>query len=359
VATDRPLELASFLGTVPGMIYRSRLWPEPYSIEFVSDEMTAIAGYPASDFMGPDPKRVWGELVHPDDQEPARAKLIAAPPDGSITEVEYRVRRADGSYAWILSRFRKLAGEDGSLWVHGAAFGVTARHEAEELRRRLEAEQVRAEAIEASRARIVEAGDEARRRLERDLHDGAQQRLVVSLMTLRRAAKAAAGTDAERLVTETIEHLEQGLAELRELARGIHPSILSERGLAHALGRLVARSSVPTELDVPDERLPQSVETAIYFTVAEALTNVAKYAGATRARVSVAVADGGATAEIADDGRGGANASGGSGLRGLSDRLEAIGGTLELESPPGGGTVVRARVPVAQAETGTVPVNAR
>ena len=116
-----------------------------------------------------------------------------APVDGTITEVEYRVRRADGSYAWILSRFRKVAGEDDSLWVHGAALDVTARHEAEELRRRLEAEHARAAALEESRARIVEAGDEARHRIERDLHDGAQQRLIVSLMTLRRAAGKTAG----------------------------------------------------------------------------------------------------------------------------------------------------------------------
>ena len=109
MATDRPLELESFLGTVPGLIYRSRLLPEPYSIEFVSDEMTTIAGYPATDFMGLVPKRTWAELVHPDDRESSRATLLGAPIDGTITEVEYRVRRADGSYAWILSRFRKIA----------------------------------------------------------------------------------------------------------------------------------------------------------------------------------------------------------------------------------------------------------
>jgi PAS domain S-box-containing protein len=358
VATDRPLELESFLGTVPGMIYRSRLSPEPYSIEFVSDEMTSIAGYPATDFMGPEPKRIWAELLHPDDREASRGKLLDAPIDGSITEVEYRVRRADGSYAWILSRFRKIAGEDESLWVHGAALDVTARHEAEDLRRQLEGEQARAAALEESRARIVEAGDEARRRLERDLHDGAQQRLIVSLMTLRRGAGEAAGTSASPLLEQGIEHLEQGLAELRELARGIHPSQLSERGLAHAVERLAESAPLPVEVDVLDERLSQSVETAIYFTVAEGLTNVAKYANATRARVSVAVLDGLATAEIVDDGRGGANASGGSGLRGLADRLEAVGGSLEVGSPPNGGTVLRARVPVGSSTAG-VAVEAR
>jgi PAS domain S-box-containing protein len=196
VATDRPFELESFLATVPGMIYRSRLAPEPYFIEFVSDAMTSIAGYSAADFVGPEPTRSWAELIHPDDIASSRTAVLEAPADGTVTEVEYRVRRAEGTYAWILSRLRKVLAEDGSLWVHGAALDVTARHEAEELRRRLEAEHARTEALEESRARIVEAGDEARRRLERDLHDGAQQRLIVSLMTLRRAAKDVDGDPA-------------------------------------------------------------------------------------------------------------------------------------------------------------------
>jgi PAS domain S-box-containing protein len=346
MAADGRLELESLLGTVPGMIYRSRLAPEPYFIEFVSDEMTSIAGYAAGDFVGAEPKRTWGDLIHPDDREASRAKLIAAPGDGSITEVEYRVRRADGSYAWILSRFRKVAGDDGSLWVHGAALDVTARHEAEELRRRLDTEHARAEALKESRARILEAGDEARRRLERDLHDGAQQRLIVSLMALRRAANGVTDTTASSLLGQGIEHLEQGLAELRELARGIHPSHLGEHGLTHAVGLLAARAPLPVEVSMPDERLPQAVETALYFTIAEALTNIAKYAEATKARVGVVVEDDVVTAEIADDGRGGADARGGSGLRGLSDRLDALGGSLEVENPDGAGTVVRARIPL-------------
>ena len=347
MAADPLLELESFLGTVPGMIYRSRLAPEPYVIEFVSDEMTSIAGYAASDFVGREPKRTWAELIHPDDREVSRAKLVAAPTDGSITEVEYRVRRADGSYAWVLSRFRKLAADDGSIWVHGAALDVTDRHEAEELRRRLDGEHARAEALQESRARIVEAGDEARRRLERDLHDGAQQRLIVSLMALRRATKGVEEPTASRFLGEGIAHLEQGLAELRELARGIHPSHLGEHGLAHAVELLAARAPLMVEVDVPSERLPQAVETALYFTIAEGLTNVAKYAEAKTARVRVAVVDSAVTAEIADDGRGGADAAGGSGLRGLADRLEAIGGSLEVESPAGSGTTLRARVPTA------------
>jgi signal transduction histidine kinase len=176
-------------------------------------------------------------------------------------------------------------------------------------------------------------------------------------MTLRRAATEAAGTSASPLLEQGIEHLEQGLAELRELARGIHPSQLSECGLAIAVARLADRAPFPVDVDVLDERLSQSVETAIYFTVAEGLTNVAKYANATHARVSVAVLDGLVNAEIVDDGRGGATASGGSGLRGLADRLEALGGSLEVGSPPSGGTVLRARVPVGSSTAG-VPLKA-
>jgi PAS domain S-box-containing protein len=346
MASDPQLDLESFLETVPGMIFRSRLAPEPYFVEFVSDEMTSIAGYSAGDFIGPNPKRSWPELIHPDDIGASRAAVVEAPPDGSITEVEYRVRRANGSYAWILSRLRKFVHEDGSMWVHGAALDVTDRHEAEDLRRRLDTEHARAEALRESRARIVEAGDEARRRLERDLHDGAQQRLIISLMALRQAAKDVVAPTATKFLGEGIEHLEQGLAELRELARGIHPSNLTEHGLARAVRQLAERAPFPVEVDVPEGRLPQAVETALYFTIAEGLTNVAKYAEATKARVTVDAGEGIVTAEIADDGRGGADANGGSGLRGLADRLEAIGGSLEIDSAVGAGTVVRALVPM-------------
>ena len=354
VATDSRPELDSILGTVPGLVFRSRIAPEPYFIEFVSDEMSSIAGYPAKDFMGTEPRLVWTDLMHPDDRERVATTIRGAPADGPITEVEYRALRADGSYAWILSRLRKLVADDGSIWLHGAALDVTARHEAEDLRRELDAEHARAEALEESRLRIVEAGDAARRRLERDLHDGAQQRLIVSLMTLRRAAAKAEGTPTAPLVEEAIEHLSEGLAELRELARGIHPSHLAEKGLRHAVGLLAERSPLPVDVDVPATRLPQSVETALYFTVAEALTNVAKHANAARATVTISIADRCATAEIGDDGLGGATTAG-SGLRGLADRLEAIGGAITLESPQGGGTVVRASIPLAEGAATTAP----
>jgi signal transduction histidine kinase len=193
--------------------------------------------------------------------------------------------------------------------------------------------------------RLVEAADEARRQLERDLHDGAQQRLVLASLTLRRAAVEARGTPAEPLVTEAIDQLREGLAELRDLARGIHPAGLREHGLAPALESLAARTPLPVELRVTAQRVRAAVESAVYFTVAVALTNVAKHARARSVTVEVEVAGGWLVAVVADDGAGGVDMRGGSGIRGLADRLAALGGTLTVESPPGGGTILRARVP--------------
>jgi signal transduction histidine kinase len=199
--------------------------------------------------------------------------------------------------------------------------------------------------LRGSRDGLVTAADEARRRLERDLHDGAQQRFVLASLWLARAFGAARGTPAEPLVAEARAQVERGLAELRDLARGLHPALLSARGLAAALESLASRSPLPIELEVTRQRAAPSAETAIYFTVAEALTNVAKHAHATRAVVRVAVAGKTLTAQVADDGIGGAADSVGSGLRGLADRLDALGGTLTVHSPRGSGTVVHARVP--------------
>jgi signal transduction histidine kinase len=219
-----------------------------------------------------------------------------------------------------------------------------------EARRRLAGsgpvEPVRSAMTDASPARLVAAADEARRRLERDLHDGAQQQLVLAAVTLKRAQVRARGTPAEPLVSDALDQLGQALTELRELARGIHPAVLSERGLAAALESLVARSPVPVELQATNVAGESAAEAAIYFTIAEALTNVAKHAHARFARVRVEIQNGALTAEIEDDGVGGAFVSAGSGLNGLSDRLRALGGTLAIDSPGGGGTMIRARVPL-------------
>ena len=211
-------------------------------------------------------------------------------------------------------------------------------------------EQLRArlDDLRASRARLVQAGDAERRRLERDLHDGAQSRLVALSLMLRAARKRADG-DAELagLLDQAQDELQTSLAELRELARGIHPAVLSRHGLAPALDGLAARAPVPVTLEAGDaERLPAPVESAAYFVVAEALVNVAKYAGATQASVRVARAGDRLTVDVADDGVGGADAERGSGLRGLADRVAALDGTLTVDSPVGGGTRLRAELPL-------------
>ena len=210
---------------------------------------------------------------------------------------------------------------------------------------------VLAEQLAASRARIVAAGDEERRRLERNLHDGAQQRLISLSLGLRMARSAVADDHpAAELIDASSTELSEALAELRELARGIHPAILTDQGLKAALESLVARSrSVPVELSVEiGESLPEPVEAALYYVAAEALTNVAKYASATGAWVSVRAADGRAVLQVRDDGAGGAEVTTGGGLAGLTDRVEALGGRLQISSlPGGGGTTVTADLPTA------------
>jgi signal transduction histidine kinase len=214
---------------------------------------------------------------------------------------------------------------------------------------RLQAQlRARVEQLHASRARILEAGTAERRRLERDLHDGAQQRLVSLSLTLR-LAQARVATDpvtAGELVAAAQEELALALAELRELARGIHPAVLSDRGLGAALEALAGRSPVPVTLSaMPGGRLPEAVEAAAYFVVAEALTNVVKYADASQATISVTQHNGTAVVEITDDGVGGADPRRGTGLRGLADRVAALDGHLALESAPGRGTRLRAEIP--------------
>jgi PAS domain S-box-containing protein len=204
--------------------------------------------------------------------------------------------------------------------------------------------------LEASRARLVSAGDEERRRLERNLHDGAQQRLVSLSLSLRLAQRKLA-TDpqaAKELLSGASRELGVALEELRELARGIHPAVLTERGLGPALQSLADRVPLPVELELPpDERLPRRVEAAAYYVVSEALANVAKYAHASAVTVTVARENGFAVVEVADDGVGGAEPQHGSGLRGLADRIEALDGTLIVDSRPGEGTKIHAEIPDA------------
>jgi PAS domain S-box-containing protein len=209
-------------------------------------------------------------------------------------------------------------------------------------RRRSEAE------LRASRTRIVEAADAARRRIERDLHDGAQQRLVGVALSLQLARQrlGSGGEAVRELLDEAIADLGEATAELRELARGIHPAVLTEGGLEAALRSLVMRSAVPAMLvEAPAQRLPSATEAAAYFVAAEGLTNVARYAQARSAEIRVSLRDGRLVIEVHDDGAGGADPANGSGLRGLSDRLATLDGTLTVESPPGAGTTIRGVIP--------------
>jgi signal transduction histidine kinase len=207
------------------------------------------------------------------------------------------------------------------------------------------------EQLAASRARIVAAADAARRRIERDLHDGAQQRLVSLALSLRLVeSKLGEDSPAARELATARSELDHALEELRELARGIHPSVLTDRGLEAALVGLAHRAPVPVELDTDGcDRLPASLQTTAYFVVAEALTNAFKHARCDRVRVRVYVDDGWATVDVRDDGVGGTDPDAGSGLRGLADRVSALGGTLEIESPPGEGTTVTAQIAVDAA----------
>ena len=209
---------------------------------------------------------------------------------------------------------------------------------------RLQAQvQVKLEELEASRRRVVEAGDAERRRLERELREGAEQRLAEVEALLARAESRAEGESVRRLA-ETKAKLERTRSELREFARGVHPRVLSESGLAAALRELVRRSAVPVELTVPDVRFAQPLEAAAYFVSSEALANVAKHAAASRARIEVQQRGGAVVVSIRDDGRGGATLSAGTGLRGLVDRVEALGGRLTVTSPPGEGTLLVAEL---------------
>jgi signal transduction histidine kinase len=205
------------------------------------------------------------------------------------------------------------------------------------------------EEVRASRGRIADAASLERRRIERNLHDGAQQQLVALSLLLSLAAEGAASHDDERLIAQLDRARKltgDTLADVRSLAHGIHPAVLTEEGLGAALEVLVRRSPVPVEVTVDfDERLPEATEAAAYYAVAEALTNVAKYADAGRVDVRIARSASGITVDVEDDGVGGATLTGGSGLQGLADRVEALGGSFEIHSPRGGGTRLHASLP--------------
>src|SRR5829696_473553 len=269
--------LRSLMATVPGAIYRSA-WHADHRLELITDEIERISGFPADNFIA-SARRTLLSIVHPDDRDRVLSSVATMDDDERPYVLEYRIVRADGEVRWVLDRGQLVSGPGGRLWMDGAIFDITERRAAEEALRAREIEAARTEEIRASSARIVAAADAARRKIERDLHDGAQQRLV-SLALDVRVARArverepeAAGPLLERLA----EELAGATAELRELARGIHPAVLTDRGLGPAVEALAGRAPVPVEiLAVPDGRLPAIAETTAYFTVSEALANVAK-----------------------------------------------------------------------------------
>ncbi len=327
-----PLALVEF-----GLDTRIRLWNPAAERIFgwTAEEMLGRGGLP----MAPPSKRAESEDLF----ERVRAGEW-------INDYETVRLRKDGTLVAVSIAAAPVRDATGGVVGNMVAYtDITERKAQEAEVHRLNDElQARLEELAASRARIVAAGDVERRRLERNLHDGAQQRLVALSLSLRVAlARLDSDPAAARATLENAaEELALALAELRELARGLHPAVLSDRGLRAAVEMLAGRSPVPVEIaEIPDRRLAEPVEAAAYYLIAEALTNVAKYARAATVRVRIAAGNGSVLVEVSDDGVGGADAARGTGLRGLADRVEALGGSLEVVSPAGAGTSLRAEIP--------------
>ena len=331
-----PLALVEF-----GLDTRVRLWNPAAERIFgwSREEMLGRDGLP----MAPPAKRKESEELF--------ARVTAGE---SLNDYETVRQRKDGTLVEVSIAAAPI--RDGSGRVVGnmvAYTDITERKAQEaELHRLHDELHARLEELAASRARIVAAGDVERRRLERNLHDGAQQRLVALSLALRLAlAKLDSDPPAVRTSLEdAADELNRALEELRELARGLHPAVLSDRGLRAAVQVLADRVPVPVEAEICGERLPESIEAGAYYLIAEALTNVTKYAQASTVRVRVSSCDASCVVEVSDDGVGGADPATGSGLRGLADRVEALGGALEVVSPAGAGTSLRAEIPLGSGD---------
>jgi PAS domain S-box-containing protein len=327
-----PLALVEF-----GLDTRIRLWNPAAERIFgwSCDEMLGRGDLP----MAPPSKRAESE------------ELFARVRAGEwVNDYETVRQRKDGTLVDVSIAAAPVRDGSGTVVGNMVAYADITERKAQEAEvHRLNAElHARLEELAASRARIVTAGDVERRRLERNLHDGAQQRLVTLAVSLRLALSRLDSDPAAARTALAVacDELHLALDELRELARGLHPAVLSDHGLRAAVETLASRVPVPVEVaDIPDERLPEPVEAAAYFLISEALTNITKYARASTVRVRVAVKDLSVVVEVSDDGVGGADPATGSGLRGLADRVEALGGSLEVVSPAGAGTSLRAELP--------------
>jgi signal transduction histidine kinase len=265
-----------------------------------------------------------------------RAVIVPATDGRATTLIDH-----NGSHVAALLHDRALEDEPELLSAVGAAASIALENA------RLQAELVaRLEEVKGSRIRVIEAGESERKRLERDLHDGAQQRLIALSLELKRLEKELADDSASRQLDEAQDEITRSLDELRAVARGLHPAVLTGHGLGVALEQVAARAPVPVRLSVEiDGRLPEQIEIAAYYVVAESLTNIAKHSQATSASVHIARNGDDVVVEIVDDGIGGADSERGSGLRGLADRVEALGGRLRVWTPHGGGTRVQAEIP--------------
>jgi signal transduction histidine kinase len=317
----------------------------------VADLVTEFGRLPAPERLGPalasalkDPTLQVGYWSDAEQQYLAADGSVVRLPQGAERRAATHLEHSGAPLA-VIVHDRALEEDPGLVSAVSAALRLTVENE------RLTAE-VERQLVEvrASRARIIEAGDAERRRVERDLHDGAQQRLV-SLMLALRLARLKLGSEVEPSVLEALKQATSdaraALSELRALARGMHPAILAEEGLGAAVQSVADRSAVPVAVDTgPDERFARSIEGAAYFVVSEAIANLNKHAGATSATVRISRTAGELTIEIGDDGIGDADADRGTGLTGLADRLAAVSGTLEVDSPAGGGTRLTAHIPL-------------
>src|ERR687895_1862583 len=302
--------LHSLVANIPGAVYRCAC-DEDWTMLWLSDEIATISGYQASDFIA-SRVRTFTSVIHPDDRgQVERSVMDGVAADRPFT-IEYRIVRSDGEVRWVLERGQAQEAGDGRRWLDGAIFDVTARRAAEQALREHEIVEAKLAEVQASRARILDAADRARREIERNLHDGAQQRLVTVALRLQLwlTANRDVADDARADLENLLGELRTGMSELRDLAHGLHPAVLTDRGLEDALVALSRRAAVPVELTTAlPERLPIAVE-------------------------------------IGDDGVGGVDTSVGSGLEGLRDRIAAVDGTLEITSSPRKGTVLRAHLPV-------------
>jgi PAS domain S-box-containing protein len=343
LASDGEEMLAALLASTVDAVYAVDAQGR---ILFANPAALAILGYDAVDALIGRDSHATIHARHPDGRPypESECPLLRPRSTGEVVRVEedWFVRR-DGTFVPVAYSSAPVM-VDGGRGAVVVFRDITERHHAE-------AERRRAEALHASRARIVEAQLEERRRLGRDLHDGAQQRLVNVILALQLVSRHVTDDESKRLIADAASETQQAIEDLRNLASGLHPSVLTHRGLRAAIASLTARTPVPVALDLPDARFPPTIEGTAYFVVAEALANIAKHAEASEASVTIEAEADRLGVVVADDGRGGAapDQARDSGLAGLEDRVAAIGGALHIDSPVGSGTRVIASLPLPPA----------